>query len=70
MTGLKFYRLMRGIPQYIVAARIGRAPGALSNYEKGIRTPDDETYKKLAAIYGVEVEKLKADVDALVIQTG
>lgn len=45
---LRLWRTRRGLPQWIVADRVGITQAALSNYETGKRDPSLTTFVRLA----------------------
>ena len=50
---LRYFRLRSNMTMRELAERIGLTSMAISNYEKGIRTPDMQTLRKLAAVFQV-----------------
>lgn len=58
---LKELRKRRNLTQAEVAQYINLTPQAYANYERGDRTPDILTCKRLAAIFGVSIEVLLGD---------
>lgn len=55
----KRIRDLRGdIPRSVVARKIGVAYSSLEYYERGKRTPPDETKVKLADYYGRSVQEI------------
>ena len=58
MKILKEIRKKRGLRQVDVAKMLGVTQTAYCNYENGFRSPDKETIKKLAEIFGVSTDYL------------
>ena len=55
---LKALRVMAGETQTELGEVVGVSKTAIANYEQGIRTPDLEALKEMAAHYGVSVDYL------------
>ena len=58
---LKELRKKRNVTQAEVAKYLNITPQAYANYERGDRTPDIVTCKKLADFFGVSLEALLSD---------
>lgn len=68
---IKYYRLMKRLSQKELAQRIGLNTMAVSNYEKGKRTPDVSTMRKIADALNIPMARLLASSDAgLIIEHG
>lgn len=52
-------RRRAGWTQRELAERLGVSPGAVANWEVGIRTPSLRTAKKIAELFGVLVEDIE-----------
>lgn len=57
-TNLRYFRKVRGWTQQELADKIGTSYMAVSNYERGIRTPDYPTLEALADIFNVSIDRL------------
>lgn len=55
---LKAARVNKGLTQVDVAKKVRKSKNTIVNYENGKSTPDIETGKALAALYGVSVDDL------------
>lgn len=55
---LKYFRLRKGLTMRELADSVGVTSMAITNYEKGNRTPDMEILRKLAGVLGVNVMDL------------
>ena len=55
---LKAARVNVGLTQEEVAKKVGKKRNTIQNYENGKSSPDIETGKKLAALYGMSVDDL------------
>lgn len=55
---LKAARVNAGLTQEEVAEKLKKSKNTIVNYEKGRSTPDIETGKALAALYGLSVDDL------------
>ena len=55
---LKAARVNAGLTQDEVAETLKKSKNTIINYEKGRSTPDIETGKALAALYGLSVDDL------------
>lgn len=55
---LKAARINAGLTQEFVAKEVKKTKNTIRNYEQGKSTPDMETGKKLAELYGVSVDDL------------
>lgn len=55
---LKAARVNAGMTQDEVAETLKKSKNTIVNYEKGRSTPDIETGKALAALYGLSVDDL------------
>lgn len=55
---LKKARLKKGMTQEFVAKKLGITFQALSNYERGLRDPDNELLRKMADLYNVTADYL------------
>ena len=53
-----YNRKRLGLTQEQLAAELGVTPQAVSNWERGIRTPSDYMKVKIAQYYGVTVESI------------
>lgn len=62
-NNIKNLRVSFGVTQWELALSLGlSSPNTLSNYEKGIRSPDNEMLKKLSRYFGVtETELINGD---------
>ena len=65
MNGLKELRLKRGLSQQELAKKVGISNQSISSYEKGVRKPKIEAWKKLADYFGVSVPYLQGRYDHL-----
>lgn len=59
MNQIKKARQLRAIPQNILAEKMNITQQAISRYENGTRTPDDNTWEKLSQILQVPVQYLQ-----------
>ena len=55
---LKAARVNVGLTQEDVAKKLNKSENTIVNYENGKSTPDIETGKALAALYGLSVDDL------------
>lgn len=55
---LKAARVNAGLTQEEVAKEVGKSKNTIANYENGKSTPDMNTGKALAALYGLSVDDL------------
>lgn len=55
---LKAARVNKGLTQEEVAKKLKKSKNTIVNYENGKSTPDIETGKALAALYGLSVDDL------------
>ena len=55
---LKAARVNVGMTQEEVGKEVGKTKNTIQNYESGKSTPDIETGKKLAALFGLSVDDL------------
>jgi transcriptional regulator with XRE-family HTH domain len=55
---LRELRKRKGLTQQAVADKMGLTRVAITQYEKGVRTPKIDIAYKLARIYGVKVDDL------------
>lgn len=55
---LKAARVNKGLTQADVAKKVRKSKNTIVNYENGKSTPDIETGKALAALYGVSIDDL------------
>ena len=55
---LKAARVNVGLTQEEVAKKVGKKRNTIQNYENGKSSPDIETGKKLAALFGMSVDDL------------
>ena len=55
---IKHYRLKAGLTQEDLGRYLSYSAGAVSNYEKGIRTPDVPTMKKIAEALDIPLNLL------------
>ena len=55
---ITYSRLKKGIPQSQLAKSVGVTPMAISNYEKGLRTPDLTIARKIADALDTDLAKL------------
>ena len=55
---LKAARVNKGLTQEDVAKKVRKSKNTIVSYEKGKSTPDIETGKALASLYGVSVDDL------------
>ena len=55
---LRKLRNLKNLTQADVAKQLSITPQAYANYERGDRTPDIKTCKKLSEIFGVSLEEL------------
>ena len=55
---LKAARVNAGLTQKAVIKELGISKTTLANYEKGRTSPDIETGKALAALYGASIEDI------------
>lgn len=55
---LKAARVNRGLTQEEVAEKVKKSKNTIVSYEKGRSTPDIETGKTLAKLYGVSIDDL------------
>lgn len=58
MNRIKEARISAGIKQVDLCARLGKTQGAVSGWETGKYSPDDETWIKLSEILNVSVDYL------------
>lgn len=58
MKSICYLRKEKGITQQKLATEIGVAKSTICQYEKGARTPDNETLIKIADFFGVSVDWL------------
>ena len=73
MTGknIRYYRLMKAMSQEKLAQAVGVGKMAISNYESGKRTPDYDTFRKIAKALDVSLAKLLANSsEDLIIEHG
>ena len=63
MKRIKDARQLRGISQIKLAEKLNVTQQAISYYENGSRTPDDETLEKLSLILQVPSEYLTGETD-------
>lgn len=56
---LKKYREARGLSQRALAAQTGLVPGHISEFERGSRTPQEDTLSVLGGVLGFDPENLK-----------
>ncbi len=54
----KAARVNVGLTQEQVAKEVGKSKNTIQNYENGKRSPDIETGKKLASLFGVSIDDL------------
>jgi DNA-binding XRE family transcriptional regulator len=57
-TSLAFWRVKRAMSADELAERVGIAPGALADIERGERSPDVHLYQNLAAALAVSIDDL------------
>lgn len=65
MNRLRELRLKRGLSQQELAKKVGISNQSISSYEKGVRKPKIEAWKKLADYFGVSVPYLQGKYDHL-----
>lgn len=65
MNRLRELRLKRGLSQQELAKKVGISNQSISSYEKGVRKPKIEAWKKLADYFGVSVAYLQGRYDHL-----
>lgn len=58
MTQLKIFRTQNNLTQQQIADVLGITRSAYNKYEKGFRTPNIDTIKKLSGFYKVSVSEL------------
>lgn len=63
MNRIKEARRKAGIKQVDLCSRLGKTQGALSGWETGKYSPDDETWVKLSEIFNVSVDYLMGKSD-------
>ena len=66
---LKAARVNRGLTQEEVAKKVKKSKNTIVSYEKGKSTPDIETGKTLASLYGVSVDDLIFLPDSCALST-
>ena len=55
---IRYYREKLGISQSELARRIGKTPGAISQYESGVNVPRMPYIEKMADIFGCRVSDI------------
>ena len=60
ITGITYYRQLRGLTQIQLAEQMGISPHHISRYEKGEREPKATTYQKIAELLEVSIDDLLA----------
>ena len=55
---LRYLRLRDNLSQKELAAKIDVTAAAVSNYEKGLRAPDNQTLTKIAEVFGISLDEL------------
>ena len=61
MSNFKYFRLKKHLSQADLAKELGITTQAMSNYERGTRTADYDTLKKLAQILDTTIDDLLSD---------
>lgn len=54
-------RTERRMTQNELASALGVTPGAVANWECGIRTPRPQTLRRMAALFGVTIDYILGD---------
>jgi DNA-binding XRE family transcriptional regulator len=60
--GILRFRLSNGMTHAMLAAHVGVSERAVKAWEKGKRQPTEEHLRETAAVFGVRVETLRAEI--------